>query len=226
MNCLKIILKSLFSSATNAVLPFFSSLKSAVKYPQTKIEKNGKIFDSFMGKMTSIGCNSIVSNSRFGDYTYVGNNCACYFVDVGKFCSIASGVRLGLHEHPVGANVSVYPAFHRPWPLARHITPAFEFQTIKRTTIGNDVWIGEGCIILSGISIGNGAVIAAGAVVSKDVPPYAIVGGIPAKLIRMRFAVEQIEKLEQIAWWDQNEDWLKNHGKEFGNIEDFVNGCS
>jgi acetyltransferase-like isoleucine patch superfamily enzyme len=89
--------------------------------------------------------------------------------------------------------------------------------------IGNDVWVGAGAIILSGVSIGDGAIVAAGAVVTKDVPPYAIVGGNPAKLIRYRFSEDQIAKLLSISWWNWSEDKIKaNLDSFYGTTEDFI----
>ncbi len=85
--------------------------------------------------------------------------------------------------------------------------------------IGNDVWIGANVLILDGVTIGNGAIIAAGAVVTKDVPPYAVVGGVPAKIIKYRFNKEEIDFLEQLKWWEKDEKWLTEYGKYFNNVE-------
>jgi len=89
------------------------------------------------------------------------------------------------------------------------------FEELKRTQIGNDVWIGARAIVLDGISIGDGAVIAAGAVVTKDVPPYAIVGGVPAKLIRYRFEDDVIQELLKWKWWDLSLDDLQKNAPQF-----------
>ena len=89
--------------------------------------------------------------------------------------------------------------------------------------IENDVWIGNNVLIKGGVTIGNGAIIAMGSVVTKDVPPYAIVGGVPAKIIRYRFSENDIKKLLDFKWWNQNDSWLKENYKKFHNIEDFIN---
>ena len=89
------------------------------------------------------------------------------------------------------------------------------------TVIGNDVWIGQNAVILPGVTIGRHCVVAAGAVVTKDVPPYAIVGGIPARIIRYRFSDEQIARLEESKWWEKNDEWLQQHAHAFCDIDQF-----
>ena len=88
--------------------------------------------------------------------------------------------------------------------------------------IGNDVWIGDNVTLFDGIKIGDGAIIANGAVVTKDVAPYSIVGGIPSKLIRMRFSASEIKKLNKIKWWNEDFDWIKDNYLEFSDIKNFM----
>nr|WP_302694185.1 CatB-related O-acetyltransferase [uncultured Prevotella sp.] len=88
--------------------------------------------------------------------------------------------------------------------------------------MGNDVWIGSSVIILGGVTIGHGAIIAAGAIVNKDVPPYAIVAGVPARIIRYRFNDEQIEKILKDPWWKKSEQWLRERVKDFANIQQYI----
>jgi acetyltransferase-like isoleucine patch superfamily enzyme len=118
---------------------------------------------------------------------------------IGQFCSIADQVKIFLGgEHRMDW-VTTYP-FPQMLPAARGISghPA----TKGDVTIGNDVWIGHGATILSGVTIGDGAVVGAHAVLARDVPPYAIVGGNPARLVRHRFPPAQVDALLQIRWWD------------------------
>jgi len=140
-------------------------------------------------------------------------------VVIGKYCSIASGVKFlpgGEHDYK---RVSTFP-FSKKMEIQLTKKESFSKGDI---TVGNDVWIGTNALILSGVNIGNGAVIAAGSVIVKDVPHYAIVGGNPAKIIKMRFSDAQIEELLKIKWWDWDEDSLKNNiGYLYGNIEDFI----
>jgi acetyltransferase-like isoleucine patch superfamily enzyme len=138
-----------------------------------------------------------------GEYTY-GLRRDCFFpyhpedrVLLGKFCSIAEGVRFVFGEHRLDS-ISTFP-FRA---LCGEGLPHADALSKGNITIGHDVWIGTHALILSGVTIGNGAVIAAGAVVSRDVPPYAVVGGVPARLIRMRLDPHQITALENIAWWN------------------------
>lgn len=122
---------------------------------------------------------------------------------VGSYCSIARGVTILLGGNHRSDWVTTYP-FSALWPAAQHISghPA----TKGNVVIGNDVWIGQEAFILSGVTIGDGAVVGARSVVTKDVPPYAIVGGFPAKILRWRFSAEQIGQLLRIAWWQWPEE--------------------
>lgn len=95
-------------------------------------------------------------------------------------------------------------------------------ESSPKNIIGNDVWIGARAMILSGVKIGDGAVIAAGAVVTKDVEPYTIVGGVPAKPIRKRFTDEQIDALIKLKWWDKDDVWMRDHAAMFRHVEELI----
>lgn len=138
-----------------------------------------------------------VGRGTYGEPTVVFPNAAT--LRIGSFCSIAAGVSIFLGGNHRFDWITTYP-FSVFRDSARHIpgTP----QTKGDVTIGNDVWIGDGATILSGVTIGNGAVIGARAVIAKDVPPYAIVVGNPAKFLRYRFTELQITELLRIAWWN------------------------
>lgn len=148
------------------------------------------------------------SDTTIGDYTYI-NGGHIYNSQIGKFCSIGYGVSVGPGEHQI-ERISSFPLSSRAFGEY----DAGEFIT-KKTVIGNDVWLGNNAIVLQGVTVGNGAVIAAGAVVTKDVPPYAIVGGVPAKIIRYRFENQMIKKLEKLQWWDKDIEWLKSQNNFF-----------
>lgn len=127
---------------------------------------------------------------------------------IGKFCSIACGTKFlftSANHSMKSLSTYPFPIFFEEWGLdMKNICDAWDNK--GDIVIGNDVWIGYEAVILSGVTIGNGAIIGTRAVVTKDVPPYTIVGGIPAKPIRKRFDDETIEKLERLQWWDWNEE--------------------
>lgn len=156
------------------------------------------------------------SNITVGDFTYYDNprgpenfeSNVLYHFDfigdhlvIGRFCSIAAEVRFIMNggNHPTDwLTTYPFPIFGQGWEAALP-----ERWPVKGdTTVGNDVWIGYGALIMPGVSIGNGVIVAAGAVVTKNVPPYAIVGGNPAKIVRYRFDEAAIRRLEQVAWWN------------------------
>jgi len=147
-----------------------------------------------------------------GDHSYGAPRVHTWGVDgkleIGKFCSIAGNVSVMLGGNHRVDWVTTYP-FSAIWRSARHIEG--HPSTRGNVSIGNDVWLGQGSVIMSGVRIGDGACVAAEAVVTKDVPPYGIVGGNPARLIRFRFSEEQIADLLRIAWWDWPVDIIRSH---------------
>lgn len=147
--------------------------------------------------------NCIVNNSQINSYTYLGKNCLVQNTNIGKFCSIANDVLIGLGNHPLDL-LSTSPLFYRVNnPLfIKLIKENLGIVEYKPIVIGNDVWIGTRSIIMDGVEIGNGAVIAANSIVTKNIPPYAIVGGVPAKIIKYRFPQEKIDELIMNKWWN------------------------
>lgn len=142
---------------------------------------------------------------------------------IGSFCSIACGAKFLFTSanHTLGSlSTYPFPIFFEEWGLdVKNIRQAWDNR--GDIVIGNDVWIGYEAVILSGVTIGDGAVIGARAVVTKDVPPYTIVGGVPAKPIRRRFDDETAEKLRRISWWDWDEEKIKRSIADIqsGNLE-------
>jgi len=159
---------------------------------------------------------SKVLNSSLGICTYMAAGGSIKLTDVGSFCSIGPQVIIGgLGSHPTNW-ISSHPIFYSPYKQCgvTFCTDSI-FEELKRTQIGNDVWIGARAIVLDGISVGDGAVIAAGAVVTNDVPPYAIVGGVPAKLIRYRFEDDVIQELLKWKWWNLSLDDIQKNAPQF-----------
>jgi acetyltransferase-like isoleucine patch superfamily enzyme len=146
--------------------------------------------------------NSMVIRSSIRSYSYVGRNSIIQNAAIGSFCSIANDVFVGLGTHPTD-HFTTSPLFYRTRNTfgIRVVDEDLDFQEYKPIEIGHDVWIGARAVVMDGVRIGHGAVIAANAVVTKDVPPYAIVGGVPAKLIKYRFPPAKIERLLASEWW-------------------------
>ena len=145
-------------------------------------------------------------SSSIGKYCYIGKNCFITKANIGNYCSIANNVSIGQGEHCT-SRISTSSLFYED---------TYEVLTSKDCTIENDVWIGVDAIILRGVLIGNGAIIGANSVVTKNVPPFAIVVGSPAAIIRYRFNNTQIGKILKSKWWDLD---LKMARKEIGKLE-------
>ena len=152
-----------------------------------------------------------IVNSSIGKYSYIAPNSWIVNTEIGSFCSIAANVNIGLESHTIN-NISTSPIFtEKNNATGKSWINKDTFKSSSRTIIGSDVWIGHGALIKAGIIIGDGAIIGAGAVVTKNVLPYSIVGGIPAKFIRKRFNEEIIDQLIKLKWWNLSDDILKNN---------------
>lgn len=155
-------------------------------------------------------------NSTLGDYSYIGYSSNINNSQIGMFCSISANVNIGLPTHPTNY-ISTSPIFFNTYNALKKTWVKVDTydSSPRRTIIGNDVWIGLNSTILGGVRIGDGAIIAAHSLVTKDVPDYAIVGGIPAKILRYRFSEETIKKLLDLKWWNKTEKDLKKNIKFF-----------
>ena len=188
----------------------FVSLSSNVSL-DSRLSRGVKILDG-----AKIGSVSV------GQYTYIGERSSIERTTIGGFCSIAPKVIIGLASHPTN-HVSTYPGFYSSGATGAHyFVSEFPFVDKKPTEIGHDVWIGARAVIIGGVKIGTGAIVATGAVVTKDVPPYAIVGGVPARILRYRFEPKLCEALLASKWWELNDETLSSFAPLFPYPEKFI----
>lgn len=214
-----------------------SKLNNKIKIRKIAREKRAIIKTSSIGKNVQIGRNCLIckgvkieSNVNIGDYTYINlDTTVDSNVNIGKYCSISKNVFIapGTHEYKY---VTTHPILFNPfWRKQMNILEKDNYikeigKQDSITNIGNDVWIGLNAIIMRGITIGDGAVIGAGAVVTKDVEPYSIVVGNPAKHIKYRFESTYVEELKnmQKKWWDYSPEELAERFEDMYNVKDFI----
>jgi chloramphenicol O-acetyltransferase type B len=176
---------------------------------EVEIHENCSILECKIGNNTAISSHCYLSNVLIGRFSYVAEKCRLSHTKFGSFCSVGPHLISGYGEHPTDF-VSTSPVFYSSLKQCGvSFSDKDYFEEIKEIIIGNDVWIGARVFIRDGVKIGHGAIIAAGAVVVKDVPDYAIVGGVPAKIIRFRFPEEVIQQLLNIQWWNWSEEKLR-----------------
>jgi len=219
----KILLRHFWGRFKDYIFSSIRLIKLRGQYPTSNFYSGVCVdIDSKLGKFNVLFENVEVMSSSIGDHTYVQKNSIIINSEIGKFCSIAMGVCIGLGQHSV-SYVSSHPAFYLVNnPLAKTFSDVDNFVTSKRTYIGHDVWIGRNAMVKDGVRIGTGAVIAAGAVVTKDIPEYSIVGGVPAAIIRYRFDEKTRAKLLATNWWDKSDLWLRRHVALFLDPQKFL----
>lgn len=186
--------------------------------------ESGRIVSSSFSPKSNIASTAIFYSSCIDDYSYVADHAKCAVTTIGRFCSIGPNVVCGWGKHPLN-RPSTSPVF---FSTLKQCGISFVkencFDELEPVCIGHDVWIGANAVVLNGLTIGHGAVVAAGAVVTRDVAPYSIVGGVPAKPLRSRFSSQQIERLLRLKWWDFPDVFLEENALSFSSedIESFL----
>lgn len=176
-----------------------------------EIDKNTKLYEPYQ-----------ISDCTIKKGTYIARNSFISMTEIGKFCSIGPNLLCGFGIHPTNG-ISTSPAFYSTMKQnGMTYSKTDKIIERKKITIGNDVFIGMNVSILDGVTIGDGAVIAAGAVVTKDVAPYEIVGGVPARHLKYRFSKDTIDKLLKIKWWDFEDEKLQDVETMFFDVDKFI----
>lgn len=179
-----------------------------------------------LGRHVAIGERVVLREVTVGDYSYFERHGEAIYTRIGKFCSIAANVRINALEHPM-ERVTTHKITYRPNEYFKFLGVDQDFRERRRAkpvTVGNDVWIGHGAVVMPGVAIGDGAVVGANAVVTHDVAPYEVVAGVPARTLRMRFSPEIAARLVALAWWDWPAEKLADAVPDMQalGIEDFL----
>jgi len=195
------------------------------KLAETVVEPTVKLREVSIGLCCEVLGDTAIEYTALGDYSYLGPGCMVADAEIGKFCAIAAQVRIGAPNHPLDRpsqhRFTYCPEYYSADAQRDHAF--FRDRRADRVVIGNDVWIGHAVIVMPGVKVGDGAVLAAGAVVTRDVAPYTIVGGVPAKQIRERFSRDIAARLSGIAWWNWPAETIFERLPEFqsGDVEAF-----
>lgn len=174
-----------------------------------RIDEDCTVFDSTLQDHTALHSRSVVTGINLGSFSYIAERSQVSYTQIGRFCSVGPEFLCGYGDHPLEF-VSTSPVFYSTrGQCGTTFSDKNAFPEHKETEIGHDVWIGARVFVRSGMKIGDGAIIAAGAAVVTDVPDYALVGGVPAKIIRYRFDEPTIKELLQLRWWNWPEADLR-----------------
>jgi phosphonate metabolism protein (transferase hexapeptide repeat family) len=188
------------------------------------IHQGALVRKSRLGSWTEIGCNSLIVESTIGDYTYDDGDVSILWTEVGRFCSIANRVRINPGNHPM-ERVTQHHMTYRRVRFGLDDRDDGEFFSWRRAhpcIVGHDVWIGHAAIVMPGIRIGTGAVVAAAAVVTHDVEPNQVVAGVPARPLSKRFPEEVIGRLLKSEWWNWDRAQIVERWRDLCSAEDFL----
>jgi len=205
------------------LIHFLWRLFLKIKNPSCTLKASEIGLGITLGKNVTLQQGCFIYTKKIGNYTFINKNCLIdkSVESIGNFCSIAYGCKLGLASHPTDW-VTTHPfAYDKKYGFVHETTREIA-ATAPKCVIGNDVWIGANAIILAGVKVGDGAIIGANAFVNKDVEPYSIVTGTPAKHQKFRFAENTVDKLKKIEWWNWSEKKLMDNIELFNQPERFV----
>lgn len=194
-----------------------------IKNEALTIKTSALVKDCRFGRFNRILSDAFVWKVTLGDYSYIGKRTTITHSIIGNYCSIGPDVSICMGIHPIDEMISSHPVFYAKRQIPGfNLVESTSFEEYGKVEIGSDVWVGARAIINSDVKIGHGAIIASGAVVTKDVPPYAIVGGVPARVIRYRFDESTVEELLKSKWWEKPIEELKDNLPLMKNIDEFV----
>jgi phosphonate metabolism protein (transferase hexapeptide repeat family) len=190
------------------------------------IDPSAQLHDCRLGAYCEVGARTILHEVSLDDYSYVVNDAQITYTTIGKFCSIAAMTRINPGNHPMHRASQAHFTYRASayFPNESDEAGFFEWRRRHRVQIGHDVWIGHAAVVLPGRSVGTGAVVAAGAIVTKDVPAYTIVAGNPASVVRRRFSEDVTNQLAELGWWDWDHETLRKALPDFRKltVEDFL----
>lgn len=188
------------------------------------LANDAEVLNCHLGRYTEIGSRSSLTETEMDDYSYCCEQCQIIYSKIGKFVNIASSVRINPGFHPI-ERPSLHHFTYRPARFGfagQDDEEFFQWRRVQQVSIGHDVWLGHGCVVMPGVSIGNGAVVGSCAVVTRDVPAYSIVAGVPARVLRHRFNRQIAARLEATRWWDWSHEELGERLVHFKDIHFFL----